>query len=527
MKIKATLVTVTRRTTAVLRRLGILTFAGMKRLGKSRVARALRRPALLLSRDVALGAIAAGLLLLIGAFSFVKVRPGEVAVRQVNWGSSSGIEAEDHAPGLYFSPPFFDSWHHLDARTRVVSFSWESEGGQYPILEVRTREGNSAQAAVTVPYRIRSGRAHRIVEDGIKLSWERRVKTTVEKVLLEDLAELGSEEFADTDRRLAVCDRALAKLNTQLAAHHVEADGIYITGVYFPPTWEKKQQQRQLDGQTLKTDRVLAQLKAKLLQNDFKAQELDREEQELVAELDRELEAERVRAVDQEIERQKLENEFLVQGLAKEEQELIDALTLEYQELQREEYELPLHALQLENAAAEQRHAQELLDAAEALDRAFAEERLAMGVRRLEDQRLAGELAAQALARESQDLVAELSREIETERLAHRGLLLSRRRTAEAESTRRRLEADLAYERAIDEGALAMEQAETVREGLRAAALATPGGRLYLAREAASQLRFDKVVLNSNDPRVPSVLDLDQLVGLLIGVPAETAGDAE
>jgi len=499
------------------KRLAQLTHLALARLAGSRAVRALRRPALVLGRDAFLGAGLAGLLLLVGSSSFVKVSPGEVAVRQVNWGSGSGIEEEDHAPGLYFSPPLLESWHRLDASTHVASFSWESEGGLHPILEVRTREGNSAQAAVTVPYRIAPGAAHRIVAAGIKLSWERLVKTTIEKVLLEELAELRSEEFSDTDRRLEVCERALVALNAQLAAHHVVADGVYVTGVYFPPTWEKKQQQRQLDGQTLKTDAVLAKLVAKKLQNDFKAQELDREEQELVAELDRELEAERVRAVDERMERQKLENEFLVQRLAKEEQELIAALTLDYEERQREEYALPLQGLQHELAAAEQQHARDLADAAEALDRAFAAEKLEKGVRRLQEQRLAGELAAQALAVESQSLVAELDRDIESERLAHRERLLTRRREAEGVFQSRRLAADLAHDRALAEGAQALERAETLRDGLRAAALATPGGRLYLAREAASQLRFDKVVLDSRDPRVPSVLDLDQLVRLLIG----------
>jgi hypothetical protein len=40
---------------------------------------------------------------------------------------------------------------------------------------------------------------------------------------------------------------------------------------------------------------------------------------------------------------------------------------------------------------------------------------------------------------------------------------------------------------------------------------------MMLARRAAENLNIRQVTLNSNDPRVPSVLDLDDLVKLLIG----------
>jgi hypothetical protein len=493
----------------------------LHKLGRSRLARAIRRPLLVVGRDAGLAALIAVLLLFAASFSFVKVQPGTVAVRQANWGSDSGIEQEDHPPGLYFSPRFLESWHHLDTRTHTVSFSWESEGGQFPILEVRTREGNSAQVAVTVPFRIVAGEAYRIVEDGIKLSWERRVRTTVEKALLEELAQLGSDDFANTDRRLEVCATALKKLNSQLASHHVEADGVFITGVYFPSTYEKKRQQRQLESQTEKTDAVLAQLKSKRLEKDFTAQELDRRAQELVAELDRQFEAERVKTVESSIENQKLENEFLVQSLAREKQEWIDELTIDYKKAQREEYELPLQEQQLALSASTQRIAREVLDATLEMDRSFEDERLERGVRRLQAQRTANELAAQELAREEQELIAVLDRELAAEGIAHRETILELQRESHTETERRRHAAELTYEERLAEGALALDKAEMLREGLRAEALATPGGRLYLAREAATKLNFGKVVLNSNDPRVPSVLDLDQLVGLLVGKEPE------
>ena len=57
---------------------------------------------------------------------------------------------------------------------------------------------------------------------------------------------------------------------------------------------------------------------------------------------------------------------------------------------------------------------------------------------------------------------------------------------------------------------------------MRNQALNTLGGRIYLARLAAENLRFESVTLNSNDPAIPSILDVDGLVKMLVG---EDSGD--
>lgn len=80
-----------------------------------------------------------------------------------------------------------------------------------------------------------------------------------------------------------------------------------------------------------------------------------------------------------------------------------------------------------------------------------------------------------------------------------------------------RARADALYVTSVAEGNLAVEQAEALRDELRNAALDTVGGRIFLAQRAAENLQFESVTLNSNDPRVPSVIDLDGLVRMLIG----------
>jgi regulator of protease activity HflC (stomatin/prohibitin superfamily) len=70
---------------------------------------------------------------------------------------------------------------------------------------------------------------------------------------------------------------------------------------------------------------------------------------------------------------------------------------------------------------------------------------------------------------------------------------------------------------AIADGELALAQAEAVRNDLRNKALDTVGGRILLATRAAENLRIDEVTLNSNDPSIPTVLDIGAMVRLLLG----------
>jgi hypothetical protein len=82
---------------------------------------------------------------------------------------------------------------------------------------------------------------------------------------------------------------------------------------------------------------------------------------------------------------------------------------------------------------------------------------------------------------------------------------------------RTRAEADASYEILIADGNLAVAKAEALRDELRNAALDTVGGRILQARDAAKNLNFKSVTLNSNDPSVPSIIDIDALVDILIG----------
>ncbi|MFT7677024.1 MAG: hypothetical protein ACI8QC_001001 [Planctomycetota bacterium] len=77
--------------------------------------------------------------------------------------------------------------------------------------------------------------------------------------------------------------------------------------------------------------------------------------------------------------------------------------------------------------------------------------------------------------------------------------------------------ADDDYARALLAGEQALAAVHDLHDTLEAQVLGGEGGRTYLAREAARKLTVGKVVLDSSDERVPSLLDMDSFARFLLG----------
>ena len=321
-----------------------------------------------------------------------RVRAGTIGVRQSQWGGG-GVLERDFAPGLWPSFRGWHSWHQLDGRTHFLSFGYETDGAEHPVLDLRTRDGNVVQISVTVPYRIIPGEGHRIVAEGLKGAYADMVRATSRNLLSQELAELTSSDLANTDLRRTRTEEALPRLNEHLRPFHVRAETIQIHQVFFRMSYESKLQAKQLTRQNALLSEALTLVEEEK-RADLIAQEIVAEEKRIRAEMDKLIE-----------------------------QEKADAF------------------------------------------RRIAE-----------------------LQRETQNL-----------------------------NVQRRSEADAFYEREVAGGQLALDLAEALRNELFQAARDTPGGRVFLAREAASRLRIKSVTLDSSDPSVPSMLDLDEMVRLLVG----------
>lgn len=369
------------------------TLAGGRKLVHARVTRLAWRATLRSARIAALTALVAACLLGAGWLCFHRVLPGTVGVQQVNFGGG-GIVRRDFTSGLHFSVRGWHSWHDVDARTQLLAFSWSAEPCDAEYLKVRTADGNYVRVGLAVPFRVRTGEAHLLVEQGLKSTYRQRVMNTVEKILTSEFARLRTEEYADSTQRLELVARALPLLNADLAALHVEATDVLIEHFRFNNEYENRQQQAQYDA-----------LKA------------------------------------------------VVSGTTEAnlaEQALID---------------------------------QTLRDITE----------------------------------DEATLSIELTRDIE--RAYHAGRKGIEARLAEARyyDQTRHAEGEAEFQRLVAAGERELAQAEALWTSAENESYSTPGGRVLLARTAARNLNVDKVTLNSNDPRQPSLFDLDGLVRMFVG----------
>ena len=147
----------------------------------------------------------------------------------------------------------------------------------------------------------------------------------------------------------------------------------------------------------------------------------------------------------------------------------------------------------------------------------YQERQLAQSERLVEDERGRTETKQAEIQAAERELRGDRDKDLQLARSENEVAIALVRAEANVYDQEMRAKADAAYETSIAEGNLAIEKAEALRNELRNRALDTVGGRIYLAQQAAENLEFESVTLNSNDPKVPSIIDIDAMVELLIG----------
>ena len=136
---------------------------------------------------------------------------------------------------------------------------------------------------------------------------------------------------------------------------------------------------------------------------------------------------------------------------------------------------------------------------------------------KVEDRKAVTEkISAEIIAKE-QEKRGDWDKMLQTELSENKVLIAQKLAKANIYDRGTRSEASADYETLSADGKLAVEKAEALRNELRNKALDTTGGRIYLAQQAAENLQIDHVTLNSNDPKVPSILDISEMVRLLVG----------
>jgi hypothetical protein len=196
---------------------------------------------------------------------FTKVEPGQVGVRRSAVG---GVDESDLGAGWRLRIPGLHRMTYLPSTYFFLDYTDDTKGPQEP-LQIRTKDNNNVTLDVSVPVRIKPGRAHAVVKAGNHMReadgryrYMRLAEQTAVSVLREELASLDSVGFYSTERRLAVSDHALVALNAALGPLNLEAQAVLIRAVQFRAEYEKQLQSIQLNEQNKLLDGAREKLAA-------------------------------------------------------------------------------------------------------------------------------------------------------------------------------------------------------------------------------------------------------------------------
>jgi regulator of protease activity HflC (stomatin/prohibitin superfamily) len=194
-----------------------------------------------------------GLLLMRGCF-LTNVEAGEIGVRYNN---AMGLLEEDLAPGWHWEAAGLHRIWRLPSKYLFINYT-ESNA-----LSIRTKDNNTVTVDVSIPYRIVPGDAWKVMNDGNHLQdtngdfrFQRFAVEITTSVLREHLAQLQSEDFYNTDRRLTIASEALDLLNEKLAPYHLEANTVLLRAAYFRQEYESQLAQIQYNEQQKLLDRA-------------------------------------------------------------------------------------------------------------------------------------------------------------------------------------------------------------------------------------------------------------------------------
>ncbi|HVK75200.1 MAG TPA: SPFH domain-containing protein [Kofleriaceae bacterium] len=201
-----------------------------------------------------------------------RIDPGTVGVRR---SATSGVHDDDLGPGWRLRLPLFHKYIVLPSTYFFLDYT--EDGGE--ALQIRTKDNNNVFIEVSVPIRIRPGKAHALVEAGNhmrdadgRFRYQRLAEQTTVSVLREELANLDSVGFYSTERRLEICAKALELLNKNLDSLNLEAQAVLIRSVRFRPEYERQLGQIQLNEQNKLLDHAREKVAAEQQKFDNYAQ---------------------------------------------------------------------------------------------------------------------------------------------------------------------------------------------------------------------------------------------------------------
>ncbi|MBI4869530.1 MAG: hypothetical protein HY816_21535 [Candidatus Wallbacteria bacterium] len=204
----------------------------------------------------------AGLLLFLGSMGetlIVRVTLGNVGVRtqKLDFFGTKGVVQEDFGPGWHRNLWFVDEWNFFDNTVQTFHMSARSK---HP-FQLKSHDGYSVSLDVTIKYRIREGKAHRVlVHLGTLQRYQGFVENLCRDACRSAFGVMKTEAFYQPSSRTEATERARKYLIDGLVKNNADVDivEILIRDVKFDEQYERKIKDKKLADQ----DIVLNQSKA-------------------------------------------------------------------------------------------------------------------------------------------------------------------------------------------------------------------------------------------------------------------------
>lgn len=212
----------------------------------------------------------------------------EVAVRQVYFGPSKGVQAEPlHGPGLHLVVPMFERLHRFPRDVQSLHFNDRAEGGEdiwdpdassTPSIRIQTSEGYQVTVDVSVLFRIVDPYTVLTKVGEGRLFESQVVQRLADKILRQKLGSLNAEEFYDDDVRIAMVEAARAQLSEECAAWGIQVVNVLLREYVYDQRYQEAIEGRKIQDQRVfknqaesvsatrgaERDRVVAEGKARI-----------------------------------------------------------------------------------------------------------------------------------------------------------------------------------------------------------------------------------------------------------------------
>lgn len=200
-------------------------------------------------------------LLVVGGFvilqsCFTYIHPNEVGIKQVNIGTSRGIQKKVYSPGLAFVVPFgFEQIHRFPQHVQVLDLTDNPTGIGLPsyssdkAAKIQTSDGFYVDVDVSILYKIVDPYLLITTLGPGKQYLHQGIRPKAEPMLKQALGELTTEDFYNSPLRVSKAQKARDLLDVEMRPKGIQVDHVFVRYFRYSPQIQKNIEEKKLQDQ--------------------------------------------------------------------------------------------------------------------------------------------------------------------------------------------------------------------------------------------------------------------------------------